>query len=474
MNIKLLIPALAFTIACKSAQPADHSSILQEKGKTVRLVLADPSDKPIAGTNVELGECESAPCSPVVHWTQKSRADGSVDIPQALIQDRTVVATPVNEPRPLNAARWRENEKAWTIKLLGRVSMVCSKYDIRSTLLVAEDSRSAQLEASDDLGLMQCYEGKGAFQICRGPQNPDEGFTAYLTRAGDNISARLTAETIAGRRELAQLDCLHVAAAEALPRDLKTWAIEYSAVGGIAGLNRHLRLTESGELDIAFQPGEYASHVRTHASPELVKRISDFLGVAQKQRQSSRKPIAPDALYVSLALVANESKYMLETPDDLVSLLDLTINSTLKKAFVGTWSESEWKLCKPAAQLTADQMDPPIERLVFQEDDHFSVTWRGGAEAPGRPGERFVWAPDYSGRYALQPDHNSIHMTFENGIRVPRDFSGDGSSRITGDKLILNNVWLGTYKAKQKPDICEMTFTRNSDGTHGRESGAGR
>lgn len=471
MSIKLLIPALAFTIACNSAQPADHPSILQEKGKTVRLVLADASDKPIASTGVELGECESTPCSPVVHWTQKSREDGSVDIPRTLIQDGTVVATPVNEPRSLNAARWRENEKAWTIKLMGRASMVCSKYDSRSTLLVAEDLRSAQLEASDNLGLMQCYEGKDAFRICQGPQNPDAGFTAYITRAGDNISARLTAETIAGRRELGQLNCLHVAAAEALPRNLKTWAIEYSAIGGIAGLNRHLRLTENGDLDIAFQPGEYASHVSKHASPELVKRISDFLGVAQKERPSSGKPIVPDALYVSLALVANGSKYMLEAPDDLASLLELTINSTLKQAVVGTWWESEWKLCKPAAQLMTDQMDPPIERLVFQEDNHFSVKWRGGgAEAPGRPGERFISIPDYSGRYALQPDHNSIHMTFENGIRAPRDFSGDGSFRINGDKLILNNVWLGTDKAKQKPDICEMTFLRNSDGTRGHGS----
>jgi hypothetical protein len=239
----------------------------------------------------------------------------------------------------------------------------------------------------------------------------------------------------------------------------------------MALVNRHLRLTQSGELDVSFLPGEYNSHFSAHASPELVKRIADFLQVAEKERPSTGKPIAPDALYVSLAVIAHGSKYMLETPDDIASLLETALNSTVKKAFVGTWTESVWKLCKPATQLTADQMDPPIERLVFQDDDRFSVTWRGGgAEVPGNVGEPFVWLPDYSGRYALDPDHNSIHMTFENGIHTPRDFSGDGIVRINGDKLILNNVWLGTYRAKQKPDICEMTFVRSPEPTRRHEN----
>jgi len=74
----------------------------------------------------------------------------------------------------------------------------------------------------------------------------------------------------------------------------------------------------------------------------------------------------------------------------------------------------------------------------------------------------FAMIPDYSGKYAIQPDHSSIHLTFENGIHAPRDFSGDGFFWIDKNKLVLKNVWLGTYKAKQKPDICELTFTRKS------------
>jgi hypothetical protein len=73
-------------------------------------------------------------------------------------------------------------------------------------------------------------------------------------------------------------------------------------------------------------------------------------------------------------------------------------------------------------------------------------------------GEPFIWVPDYSGRYTILPDYNVIRLVCESGIHSPRDFSGDGNFTIEDKKLVLRNLWLGTYKAKQKPDICEMTF----------------
>jgi len=51
-------------------------------------------------------------------------------------------------------------------------------------------------------------------------------------------------------------------------------------------------------------------------------------------------------------------------------------------------------------------------------------------------------------------------MSVEGGNPVPRDFSGDGGFHINMDRLTLSNVWLGTKQAKQKPDICELMFTK--------------
>lgn len=248
---------------------------------------------------------------------------------------------------------------------------------------------------------------------------------------------------------------LSYANAQAIPHDLKTWTLEYTVDGGIRPLHRALTLTQSGDLTVSNLEGRISGH----ASSELMAKIADFLKVAKLARPSTP---GPDQRYASLTLTSTGVKHELEVPNHIGDLLFQAMDTTLKKAFVGTWWESEWEFCHPAAQLTAEQMDSPIESVVFQPDGRFSVTWRGGgAESPGRPGESFIWAPDYSGRYTVFPDYNGIHLIFENGIHTPRDFSGDGNFQIENDKLVLKNLWLGTYKAKQKPDICEMTFKRS-------------
>ena len=68
--------------------------------------------------------------------------------------------------------------------------------------------------------------------------------------------------------------------------------------------------------------------------------------------------------------------------------------------------------------------------------------------------------PDYSGHYAATRGDGKIKMRIDNGLFVPRDFSGDGKYAINGNQLTLTEAWLGTRQAKQKPDICELTFTK--------------
>ena len=466
MPIKFVLAVPLLTLSCGSVEQQAHSSILQDKGKAVRLILVDTAGRPLAGENVDLSyQCETPSCAPAVVWSQKSSADGSVTIPKTLIHETTLIGTRANEPREMHAASWQQGRGAWTLALMGRAATVCAKYDSSWSIVVADDWRSAKVNTSSELGLMHCQEGKDVFRICQGPQMPDAGFTATFTRSGNRIFARLTGETTGGPREFAQLDCFRLATGQAPPRDLKAWTVEYGLTGGIAGLNRHLRITQAGELNVSANSEELGSHITTHASGELMARIAGFLNVAQKARPASRGP-TPDALNTSLALISGGSKYELEVPDNVGKLLDDTIEATLKNALAGTWRESEWKLCHPAAQLTAEQMDPPIESLVFQDDGKFSVMWRGGGtRVYGDPSGKtpHVAVPDYSGRYVIQPDHSRIQMSFESGIYSPRDFSGEGFFQVNEDKLVLKNVWLGTYNAKQKPDICEITFARTSE-----------
>jgi len=256
------------------------------------------------------------------------------------------------------------------------------------------------------------------------------------------------------------LSLVPCASAQAVPRDLRTWTLEYSIDGGNTPFHRAVTLTKSGDLSVSY----FDDRVTGRASPELMRKVADFLKVAKKARPFTP---GPDQRAASLTLTAPGLNLELEAPDAITDLLLQTMNATTKKALIGSWWESEWKLCHPAAQLTAEQMDPPIQTLAFQEDGHFSVTWRGGgAESPGRPGEPFIWVPDYSGSYSIFADEDRIHLAFESGIHSPRDFAGDGGFQIEDNKLVLKNVWLGTYKAKQKPDICEITFTRSTEPVH--------
>lgn len=100
-----LMPALVLaTLACRSAWQAMHSSILQESGNTVRLIVRDCSSKPLAGAEIEVIEvleCIAPPCSLIVRLKQKSDTSGSVRVPRKFIRETTMVGTPTNEAREL-------------------------------------------------------------------------------------------------------------------------------------------------------------------------------------------------------------------------------------------------------------------------------------------------------------------------------------------------------------------------------------
>jgi hypothetical protein len=249
---------------------------------------------------------------------------------------------------------------------------------------------------------------------------------------------------------------LDPAAGQLLPRDLTEWRIAYDVGGGIAGIVSHLTVASDGTV-VVVEPFAAAERVESRAPDELVATINAFLKIARNAKPR-KSPLIPDMPDAWLSVEAGGHDYSLEMTPEIVSLLSRVRDAAVKQAVIGTWWQSAWKLCKPAPQLARSDMEPPIEALVFEADGGFSVTWRGGgAHTTGVP---HVSVPDYRGRYSLSPQTGSIQMRIDNGLFVPSDFSGHGSVRINKNQLTVRNVWFGTKQAKQKPDICELTFTR--------------
>jgi hypothetical protein len=140
--------------------------------------------------------------------------------------------------------------------------------------------------------------------------------------------------------------------------------------------------------------------------------------------KSPPTPKVPDAIGAWLSVNTGGHDYPLEMTPEIVSLLSEAMDAAVKQAVIGTWWQSGWG---------------------------------GGAHAAGVP---HVFFPDYRGRSSLSPQTGSIQMHIDNGLFVPSDFSGHGSVRINKNQLTVRNVWFGTRQAKQKPDICALTFTR--------------
>jgi hypothetical protein len=245
--------------------------------------------------------------------------------------------------------------------------------------------------------------------------------------------------------------------AQSLPRDLKEWRLDYGLSAGITGRVRHVTVAQDGAIAVDEQPA--GDHLAGRAPDELIAKIATFLKVARDQRPSpeKRRPI-PDQASQWLSVTTGGREYRLAVTSDLMNLMDDVVSVAVTQAVTGRWSQSAWKLCKPAAQLAAADLDPPIESLVFGADGTFSVTWKGGgAHTTDVP---HVEVPDYRGHYEISRTSDYIDMHIEGGLFVPSDFSGKGYFRMSGNQLTLRNVWLGTRRAKQKPDICELTFTK--------------
>lgn len=229
------------------------------------------------------------------------------------------------------------------------------------------------------------------------------------------------------------------------------WRIERTVAGGIAGLNQFLSVSSDGE--IVAEDRRLAQRATAHAPDGLVSQIGQFVKTARKVDRPE-KPM-PDRIYADLVVHSGGREYHVVPPAEIDDRLEKTWENTLKQAVVGKWSQAGWKLCKPAAQLTAADIDPPIEELTFTVDGAFRVAWAGGARTTAIPHQTL---PELHGRYTAFPESGGMSLSPDGGS--PRDFTGKGTYQIDGNKLVLRDIWLGTRQAQHKPDICELTFAR--------------
>jgi len=237
-----------------------------------------------------------------------------------------------------------------------------------------------------------------------------------------------------------------------VPRDLKEWTFEYSIAGGNWPQLHSVSVTSSGTL---VGIDTYAGHrITGRASDDVVRQVAAFLKGARSA--TPEEPI-PDKPVLAFVLTTNGRKYMVAPMPDVSTLLDEAFGAAVSSALAGEWWQSGWKLCTPVPQLGPDDLDTPIDTLIFKADGTFSVTWPGAPRTTGVP---HATVPDYYGRYTLQPSRGYFQIHIDGGRFVPRDVVDKGMFGIADGKLTVRNAWFGTRRAPKKPDICELTFTK--------------
>ncbi len=251
------------------------------------------------------------------------------------------------------------------------------------------------------------------------------------------------------------IGCTSAGGGPPIRQDLGDWQLEYGIAGGVTFNVHALTISRNGELKASDT--RLGDDVTGQASGELLAAAAAFLKTA---REAKKTVPVPDGIEAALVLTSRGQKYDLQLTRDLRARLEVAWDAAVSGALIGSWRQSGWKLCTPAAQLSRSDMDTPIDDLTFRPDGTFGLMWRGGGAHTGDIPHVPVAYPDYNGDYTTMPSTGSIRMRSTSPLVRLRDFSGDGRFRVNGTELTLMNIWLGTRDAPKKPDICELTFTR--------------
>lgn len=88
-----------------------------------------------------------------------------------------------------------------------------------------------------------------------------------------------------------------------------------------------------------------------------------------------------------------------------------------------------------------------VRELVFTGAGEMTVTWTP-----------FEVYKDYWAAYTFDPESGAFSFEVEGGNQVPDDIMSDGTARLDGDRLILDDAFLGT--PRQANDGCRGDFLR--------------
>lgn len=228
--------------------------------------------------------------------------------------------------------------------------------------------------------------------------------------------------------------------------DRTDWKVESAMSGGIAGIRHSVTLAHDGTLE--GSDSRLRFHVTAKVPSQVVANVAALLATAEPAKPAGRP--MPDAIESGLVVTTGGRRIPLQPIAAIAKALDDAFYDVVSRSIVGEWRQSSWKLCTPATQVGAADVDPPIDKLRFDERGIFAVTWIGSEKT----------IPDYSGHYSVAPAAGAIHLRADLSPDVPKDFSGEGTFSLAEGTLTLRNVWLGTKQAKSRPDVCELTFSR--------------
>lgn len=110
-----------------------------------------------------------------------------------------------------------------------------------------------------------------------------------------------------------------------------------------------------------------------------------------------------------------------------------------------------WRQTQPAeCAIGGESVTEPVRELIFRRDGRFSVTFL--------PFETYN---DYWGRYTYDQATGALTMRIERGNNVPPGVDLEGTARITGDRLVLEGMWLGQPRPVE-PRACTYRFDRRA------------
>jgi hypothetical protein len=129
--------------------------------------------------------------------------------------------------------------------------------------------------------------------------------------------------------------------------------------------------------------------------------------------------------------------------------IDVYVYTPEQYPLVGRWNEEKQVTCTDEKEMLAVE---PIDELAFFADGSFTVVWTyfEGLHK------------DYWGSYDYDLATGELILNVEDSTYMPLDFDGSGYAVVDGgNRLVLENIWLGKSQSGQASTNCGHIFIRD-------------